>query len=204
MENNKNQEDFSEIKDIILQEKEEAMPIFRLHDFRSRLKARVESESRKKFHFPLWLRKPLPSLVILLLLLSVGTVTILTIFSPSAYERSLRIIEKSLQQTPGLQKLMEADKLAKTTQMNNKFSELEWEIRYILFSLSPGSFSSEGLSSAFNKVLLRLQTEKQEIVILPKKENTEMTDLKKEIEMIMKNKNFNQFFSQILKKLEEE
>jgi hypothetical protein len=204
MKNNKNKVDFNEIEEIILREKEEALPIFQKHDFRSRLNKRIKSESRKELRFPSLLKKPFPALLFFLILFSAIAFGLIAIFSPSPYKQNVRIINRFLKQTPAFQRQRNPEKTSRTSkQMNEKLPEFERETDQGLLTLSRGMLSSKELAVLFSNVLSRYCQEKQKFEGLPKNKDQERSVIKRDSESLRKENDFYQIFYQILKKLEE-
>jgi hypothetical protein len=204
MKNNKNKVDFNEIEEIILREKEEALPVFQKHDFRSRFNKRIKSESKKELRFLSLVKKPLPALLLFLILFSAIGFGLIAIFSPSPYKQNVRIIKRFLKQTPAFQRQSNAEKTSPTSkQMNEKLPEFERENDQGLLNLYRGTLSSKELAVLFSKVLSRYCQEKQKFEGLPKDKDQENSVIKRESETLRKENDFYQIFYQILKKLEE-
>jgi hypothetical protein len=204
MKNNKNKVNFNEIEELILSEKEEALPIFQKHDFRSSLNKRIKSESRKELRFFSLVKKPFPGLLFLLILFSAIGFGLIAIFSPSPYKQNVRIIKRFLKQTPAFQTQRNAEKTSRTSkEMNEKLSEFERKNDQSLLALSRGMLSSKELAVSFSKVLSRYCQEKQTFEGLPKNKDQEKSAIKRESESLRKENDFHQIFYQILKKLEE-
>ena len=185
---------FEGIKNLISIEEEEALHIFRKSDFQSRLAERIKVDRRKKSSVFFWLKKPVPAAIVSLLFLSLGVLVVLNLFFLSPHKRNAKNIAKFLQQTPAFQSTMK--ERVTVFLPDDKYVKLEWSIERVLFSLFHEGLSKKDLSGVFNKVLSQLQAEKQ-------KKTTGLLDINKEIEMQKRDKDFFQFFSQILKKIKE-
>jgi hypothetical protein len=185
---------FEGIKKLISIEEEEALHIFRKSDFQSRLDERIKADRRKKSSVFFWLKKPVPAAIVGLLFLSLGILAIINIFFLSSHKRNTKNIAKFLQQTPAFQETKKDRVLVFLP--DDKYIKLEWSIERVLFSLFHEGLSKKDLSCVLNQVLSKLQAEKQ-------KKTTGLLDINKEIEMQKRDKDFFQFFSQILKKIKE-
>jgi hypothetical protein len=185
---------FEGIKNLISIEEEEALHIFRKNDFQSRLAERIKADRRKESSVFFWLKKPVPAAIVSLFFLSLGVLAVLNLFFLSPHKRNAKNIAKFLQQTPAFQSTMRE----KVTVFlpDDRYVKLEWSIERVLFSLFHEGLSKKDLSSVLNQVLSKLQAGKQ-------KKATGLLDINKEIEMQKKDKDFIQFFSQILKKIKE-
>jgi hypothetical protein len=204
MKNNKDKVNSNEIEEIILREKEEALPILQKHDFRSRLDKRIKSELRKKPRFLSLVKKPFPTLLLILALFSAIAFGLIAIFSPSPYKQNVRAITRFLEQTPAFQRQMNAEKTSRTSkQRNEKLPEFEGETDQGLLTLSRGMSSSKELAVLFSKVLSRYCQEKQKFEGLPKDKDQEKSAIKRESESLREENDFHQIFYQVLKKLEE-
>jgi len=185
---------FEGIKNLISTEEEEALHIFRKSDFQSRLAERIKADRRKKSSVFFWLKKPVPAAIAGLLFLSLGVLAVLNIFFLSPHKRNAKNIANFLQMTPVFQSATK-DK-ATVFPPDDKYIKLEWSIERVLFSLFHEELSKKDLSGVLNQVLSKLQDEKQ-------RKATDLLDINKEIEMQKRDKDFFQFFSQILKKIKE-
>ncbi len=194
MSDKKWERNFEGIKNLISIEEEEALHIFQKSDFQSRLAERIKVDRRKKSSVFFWLKKPVPAAIVSLFFLSLGVLVVLNLFFLSPHKRNAKNIAKFLQQTPAFQSTMK--ERVTVFLPDDKYVKLEWSIERVLFSLFHEGLSKKDLSGVFNKVLSQLQAEKQ-------KKTTDLLDINKEIEMQKRDKDFFQFFSQILKKIKE-
>jgi hypothetical protein len=185
---------FEGIKKLISIEEEEALHIFRKSDFQSRLDERIKADRRKKSSLFFWLKKPVPAAIVSLFFLSLGVLAVLNLFFLSPHKRNANNIAKFLQQTPAFQETKKDRVLVFLP--DDKYIKLEWSIERVLFSLFHEGLSKKDLSGVLNQVLSKLQAEKQ-------RKATGLLDINKEIEMQKRDKDFFQFFSQILKKIKE-
>ncbi len=186
--------DFEGIKNLISIEEEEALHIFRKSDFQSRLAEQIKADRRKKSSVFFLLKKPVPAALVSLFFLSLGVLAVLNLFFLSPHKRNAKNIAKFLQQTPAFQSTMR-EKVT-VFLLDDRYVKLEWSIERVLFSLFHEGLSKKDLSSVLNQVLSKLQAGKQ-------KKATGLLDINKEIEMQKRDKDFFQFFSQILKKIKE-
>ena len=196
-----NEKNFNEIKKLILSEEEEALHVFRKSDFQSRLTERIKDGQRKQLSIFLWLKKPVPAAMAVLLLLCLGILAVINVFPPSPHKRNARNIAKFLGQTPAFQS---TKKDGVTVSLpGDEHSGLEWSIKQVLFSLIQEEFTEKDLSGVLSRVLWNVQAEEEGNVFPLDKKSTDLFGLDKEIEMLKREKSFYRFFSQILKKLEE-
>ena len=100
------QDKFSPVKDIIDREKNGALGYFRKTDFESRMNLRLEADLKRGRSSPFFLKKPVLVLSALVLFCCVLAVIIFQIFSPSPYEKSVRIIEEFLLENTNLQQVL--------------------------------------------------------------------------------------------------
>ena len=193
--NNKNVDrNFEGIKKLISIEEEEALHIFRKSDFQSRLDERIKADRRKKSSVFFWLKKPVPTAIVCFLFLSLGILAVLNIFFLSSHKRNTKNIAKFLQQTPAFQEIKKDSVFV--FPRDDRYIKLEWSIERVLFSLFHEGLSKKDLSGVLNQVFSKLQAEKQ-------RKATGLLDINKDIEKQKRDKDFIQFFSQILKKIKE-
>ncbi|MFQ6081998.1 MAG: hypothetical protein ACE5WD_01405 [Candidatus Aminicenantia bacterium] len=198
MKNKESQEDFREIKSLILKEEEEALRIFRESDFKSRLAARIKSESWKEFSFPLLLKKHIPVLRICLLLIFVGALIIISILLHSHNKGNFKFVEKFLQQTPGLQRIVKSkvDEGITLATVNNEYSELEWAIKRVLFSVYKEELPRKNLSALIAQIFFDFPKEK-EIAFPMTGEDPTRLNLNKKIEGLKKGNKVYRFLLKI-------
>ena len=201
MKNKNNKEDFIQIRDLIQKEKQAALPMFQKDTLRSRLNARIEAESKRKHFIPHWLRKPIPALGISFLLIAVAIIVVLKISVKSPYEKNIKVIEQFLQQNTHLQKTAEEE--VAVQQMSPEYAAFEWQIKWVLFSSHLERISGKDLPIFFYRVLSQFAAGKEKRKRAPERKAPYMINFEREMEALKKEGKLHQFFSQILKKLEE-
>ena len=194
MNDQKIERNFEGIKNLISIEEEEALHIFRKSDFQSRLAERIKADRRKKSSVFFRLKKPAPAAIVSLFFFSLGVLAVLNIFFLSPQKRNVKNIAKFLQLTPAFQSAMK-DRVT-VFPPDDRYVILEWSLERVLFSLFHEGLSKKDLSGVLSQVLSKLQAEKQ-------RKATDSLDINKEIKMQKRDKDFHQFFSQILKKIKE-
>jgi hypothetical protein len=182
-----NEEKFDDIEKLILKEKEEALHVFRKTDFSARLKAYIESESKKNLSPPFLSRIPVPTLAILAFFLFLGLVALLNRFLPPPSLNEIKAIESFLSEAPGLQSLTKKEGLTPAQPMKPSAFELSIQ---------------NALALAQKKSVREIQ-QKEEKVIPSNPKNFSPQDFYKSLEILIKEKKLELFLSQFLKKSEE-
>ncbi len=131
MKNDVNDENTAGIQDLIREEQEEALRLFRKRDFQARLR----SEPRRSRISLQWFRKPAPifTLLFLLLVASIALIKTFISFSKNGY---LAAIEQALNNSPNLRGITTGQGVSAAQLKRSEFSALEEEISRFLLALS--------------------------------------------------------------------
>jgi hypothetical protein len=200
----KNNESSIEIKDLIEKERQEGLKVFRKTGFPAKLEARIKSGTRPNQLLPHWLKSTVMISSILLIIV-ITAVIMKNFFIPTTpYLEGISIIERFLLQAPNLQRASQAQDREKVTITpgTEEFYRLEWSIQRIILSVKREEINDGDIPYFIYKVVDRIgELGKKKLVIHPEEENQK--NLLNEIRNIRKKKNIKEFFSQILKNLEE-
>lgn len=200
----KNNENSIEIKDLIKKERQEGLEVFRKTDFAAQLEARIKSGTRSKQLWPYWLKSAVTISSVLLIIVIIGVIMKDLFIPKTSYLEDISIIEKFLLQAPNIQKALQTHerKEVTITPGAEEFYRLEWSIQRIILSVKREEINDGDIPYFIYEVVDRIgESGKKRLVIHPEEENQK--NLLNEIRNIRKKKNIQEFFSQILKKLEE-
>lgn len=193
-----------EIKDLIKKERREGLEVFRKTDFAAKLEARIKSGARQKQLWPYWLKSAVTISSVLLIIVIIGVIIKNLIIPETPYLEDISIIERFLLQAPNMQKALQTQgrKEVTITPGTEEFYRLEWSIQRIILSVKREEINDGDIPYFIYEVVDRIgELRKKKLVIRPEEENQK--NLSNEIRNIRKKKNIKEFFSQILKKLEE-
>lgn len=200
----KNNKSSIEIKELIERERQEGLEVFRKTDFTARLEARIKSGTRPKRFWPYWLKRPVPILGILLIIVVI-TVIVKNLFIPAApYLEGIVIIERFLLQAPNVRRTLQTQdrKEMIITPGTKEFYRFEWSIQRIILSVQREGINDGDIPYFIYKVVDKFsESGKKKWVIYTEKKS--IKNLLNEIKNMREEKNHQEFFSQILKKLEE-
>lgn len=195
------QDDFARVKKLIDKEKKQSLELFRRSNFHSRLQKKISPESQKKRYFPFWQNYPVPALVILSLVICVGVITLVRVFSPSPNEKSVKIFEAVLSQAAALQRIFNEEKVV--SESDSEFFNFEWALKRVLFSLHRRNIPDEDVPFLVYKVLCSVDPAREDTWIFQKKIDPGLFHLEKELECLRDQDCRHQFYSQIIERLKE-
>lgn len=200
----KNNKSSIEIKDLIERERQEGLEVFRKTDFAAKLDSRIKSRARSKQLWPYWLKSGV-TISSTLLIIVIIAVIMKNLFIPATpYLEGISIIERFLLQAPNMQRALQAQerKEVAITPGTEEFYRLEWSIQRIILSVKREEINDGDIPYFIYEVMDKIGgSGKKKLVIYPEEES--LKNLLNEIRNIRKKKNTREFFSQILKKLEE-
>jgi hypothetical protein len=155
MTNKKNvsDKDFSEMRDLIQKEKEEALQSFRKQDFGSKLNERIEAEKQKPSHDIFWFRKPVIAVGMVLIVVVIGWVTAQFLLTPS-YEMDAEVIEKALTLASNSYGFMKEQSVPIDPQPALEYLyEIEWYAKSVVYSNRRENIPDEDMPQIFSQVL---------------------------------------------------
>jgi len=184
-----NKDHFEAIKTLIHQEEEEALRIFRESDFHSRLETRIQAQAKKITLSPLWFKKPVATLGMVLLVVCAGVIALIIIFSSSSQKSDLNALEQFFQNAPGIHTIVQNQVRGemRSTERSREFYFFEREIKSVLFS-----------------ILSAKNSRKEEITLPWDEKNPPVFDLYEKIEILIKEQKLHHFLSKYSKRYEEE
>ena len=187
MQNHKKKEN-EIIETLVRQEEEAAFHVLPERELSSRLEARLKTELKKKPRIPFWLRKPVPTLAGVLVIICGGVIALLSLFSQSSQPLGTNAIEQFLQDSPGMQTLAYAKMDRKeNSKERTKIYGLQRELA-VVFS----AIRKEGASGK-SKNTFSIGSEK-----------TPSLDYKQKIEILIKEETIHRFFLEYFRKYKEE
>jgi len=187
MQNHKKKEN-EIIETLVRQEEEAAFHVLPERELSSRLEARLKTELKKKPRIPFWLRKPVPTLAGVLVIICGGVIALLSLFSQSPQPLGTNAIEQFLQDSPGMQTLAYAKMDRKeNSKERTKIYGLQRELA-VVFS----AIRKEGASGK-SKNTFSIGSEK-----------TPSLDYKQKIEILIKEETIHRFFLEYFRKYKEE
>lgn len=191
MKNNKNKNNFNKIQKIISREEKEALQIFREVDFNSRMDTRIRADAKKKTLFPLWMRRPVPILRAALLAIIAGVIVLISIFFSSSEKNEINAIEQFFQSAPGVQSLMKSKETeSRDASMKDKASE--------------SRFLGEEIRKVYLSVPKTRQSLATETALIWDEKKLPRFDLRRKIEILIKEQKLHHFLTKYLKKNKEE
>lgn len=191
------------IKELIKKERQEGLEVFRKTDFSAKLEARIRSGEKSKYFWPYWLKKPVPVLGILLVMIVIAVI-VKSFFIPSATRLEVVVIEKFLSQSPNMQRVFPIRQRQDMTISpgTKEFHRFEWSIQQILFSVKREGIKDEDVPSLVYRVLDKIGDpgKKEWMIHLDDESVRYFLD---EFKNMKKTGRTSELFSLILKKLEE-
>ena len=200
----KNDTDLSGIEKLIERERQEGLEVFRKTDFSAKLEARIRSGVKPKYSWPFWLRRPVPVLGILLVLIITAVIVKSLIIPSSTQLEVIVVIENYLSQSPNIQRAFPVrQREGRTISPGSEaFYRFEWSIQKILFSVKREGIRDEDVPSLIFKFLDETgEPGRKKWVLYPEDES--LKNLLDEIKTMKQEGKTTELFSQILKKLEE-
>ena len=200
----KNNKSSIEIRDLIERERQEGLEVLRKTDFAAKLEARIKSEARPKQLWPYWLKSPVTISAVLLTIVIIAVIMTNLFIPATPYLEDVVIIERFLLQAPNVQRALQTQDREEVTITpgTEEFYRLEWSIQRIILSVKREEINDEDIPFFIYKVVDKAgESGKKKLIIYPEEES--LKNLLNEIKNIRKKKNTQEFFSQILKKLEE-
>lgn len=206
MKKNERKWDGDPIKKIVEAEKEDALQIFRGMDFRGRLQERIKSGPKKTTSLPLWLKKSIPVLGLILVLVCVGLIARILLFPPSPLDRTLGGFEEFFTKSPVLRRILadeEASARKEAIWEKEEFVDFEWILKHVLFSLHRKNIPDEKIPFLMYQILRDVDPKKAERLQIYEVSSQKDFYLKKELECLKNQDCRIKLFSQILIKLKE-
>lgn len=195
------------IKKIVEAEKKDALHLFRGMDFERRLQERINSGLEKTIALPFWLKKPIPILGLILVLVCVGVSVRIFLFPPALGETTLGGFEDFFSKSPALQRILadkESIKEGEAILGKKEFVDFEWTLKHVLFSLHKKNIPDENIPFLVYQVLRDIDPKKAEqLQIYEERPGQKESYLKKELECLKDQDCRLKLFSQILDKLKE-
>lgn len=198
--------DINPVKKLIEKEKESALEFFKTTDFNSSLQDKISAGKRRDLYLPFWLRKPIPVLGLILVLICVGIIVCILTFSPSPVERSVEGFKEFFARSPALQRTLkeEESQLKKEeTGEEKEFTGFSWVIKHVFLALHRKDIPDEMIPFLIYRVLQDAVPEKGDRFRLFKERIQDDAYLKEDLECLRDVNCRKQLFSQILMKLKE-
>lgn len=195
------QDDYARVKKLIDKEKKHSLELFRRSNFHSRLQKKISPESQKKRFFPFRRDNPVPALVIVLLVICVGVIALVRVFSPSPNEKSVKIFEEVLSQAAAHQRIFNEEEVV--SELDSEFFNFEWALKRVLFSLHRRNIPDEDVPFLVYEVLCGVDPAREDTWIFHQKKDPGSFHLEKELECLRDQDCRHQFYSQIIERLKE-
>ena len=151
---NDEDKNFQEIKKLIKLEQEAAFKIFDQKEFSSQLDKRIKAKPAKISFIPVLLKKPVYSLVALIILISVIIVSLIHIIPTSSSKNNFLELRNLFSNIPVLQKNVSILKVQNDlTDDQILRTELKWIIKSTFYSIKKKEYSKEEITGIFERIL---------------------------------------------------
>jgi hypothetical protein len=198
-----NNETFQKIKDLIKKEEEKAFYIFDQEGFAFQVAQKIKSRQKpqKKSFLSIIFPKPEYAAAMAMLLLVLGIVAAYYMLVPSSRERNVRKLEGFFLEVSALTSHQPREEV--TAEMMTPRSQLEWNIKGVLYRFHPREYSRQELTALFTQVLCPecppLKKEEPAIVSEPVELKVEpgKLNLEKRVRHLMKKKMIDRFLNKL-------
>jgi len=191
--NNTSNKEMFEFDNLVQKEKEGALQSFRQEDFHSRMRRKIEEESKTALPSVFWFRKPVIAAGTVVLLIVLGWAAT-QIFAPSPTESEAKAIEEIVIQAVNLRGGMTAQGSLEFEPEpgESDIYEFGWSLKRVVYTIHRESIPDKDIPQIFSRVLQNARTLKA----TGEKEPGKLKLNKKNIP-IEKETNFHSIFSQI-------